>query len=180
MRPITSSCLAMLATLSVLAANAAEARPAGGRQGITVRPGGPSAAASGGRSASFGRAGFGHHHGHRFGRRGRGLNFADGYGAFGYGAYGTAGYYGSGYGGYAGPMPGAGYLDGPYGPLVVPGYGGIPQSPVQPPAIYVIDKPSASAARRRRAAPSRLAVVSGQPERMGARVIEVPPRVPRR
>lgn len=184
MRPITSSCLAMLATVSVLAATAAEARPAGGRQGIAVRPGGLSAAVSGGRSASFGRAGFGRHHGHAFGRGSRGLNFADGYGAFGYGAYGTAGYYGYGYGydhgGYAGPMPGAGYLDGPYGPLVVPGYGGIPQSPVQPPAIYVIDTPSASAARRPGAAPSRLAVVSGQPERMGGRVIEVPPRTPRR
>lgn len=176
MRPVTSSCLAMLAAASVIAANAAEARPAGGRQGITVRLGGPSA--TGGRSASFGRASFGRHHGHAFGRGRRGLNFADGYGAFGYGAYATAGYYG--YGGYAGPMPGAGYLDGPYGPLVVPGYGGIPQPPVQPPAIYVIDRPSASAARRPGAAPSRLAVASGQPEGMGSRVIEAPPRVPRR
>lgn len=157
MRPITSSLFAVFAIMSV---TAAEARPFGGRSGITVRASASHVQRDNGRRASFGRSGF---------RRG--------YIGYGYGAYATAGSYG--YGGYAGPLPGAGYLGGPYGPLIVPGYGGIPEAPVQPPAIYVIDTPSASASRRRAGRTSAtLASLSGRPERAGTRVIQVSSQVP--
>lgn len=152
MRVITSSLLAVFAITSV---TAAEARPFGDRSGVTVRASASHVQRDNGHRASFGRFGF---------RRG--------YDGLGYGHYTTAGHYG--YGGYAGPTPGAGYLDGPYGPLIVPGYGGIPEVPVQPPAIYVIDMPSASASRRHRSGTSALlASMSGMPERAGSRVIQV-------
>lgn len=153
MRPITSSLFAVAAVMSV---TAAEARPFGGRSGITVRASASHVPRENGRRTSFGHSGF---------RRG--------YIGYGYGAYATAGY-----GGYAGFLPGAGYLDGPYGPLIVPGYGGIPEAPVQPPAIYVIDTPSVSASRRRAGRTSAtLASLSGLPERAGPRVNQVSSQV---
>lgn len=154
MRPITSSLFAVVAIMSV---TATEARPFGGRSGITARASASHVEHNNGPRASFGRLG-------------------RGYGGYGYGAYVTAGYYG--YGGYAGPVPGAGYLDGPYGPLIVPGYGGIPEAPVQPPAIYVIDTPSASPSRRRAGRTSAtLASLSSRPERAGPRLIQVSSRI---
>ena len=146
-----------------------------GSAGASVRTGGTFSRGVG-RAAAFGRSGLGRSDRSGLGR-GRG-GFADGYGAFGYGASGYYGYgSGYGYGGYVGPLPGAGYLDGPYGPLIVPGYGGIPEAPVQPPAIYVIDKPSTSrpsVPRRRARAGNSTTASLDQPERAGPRVIEVP------
>lgn len=178
MRPITSSLLAAFAVVSAVGATAAQARPVGGRPGVSVRTGGMSYRAFG-RPVAFGRSGFGRNDRFGHGRGRRGFGFADGYGGFGYGASGYYGYgSGYGYGGYVGPLPGAGYLDGPYGPLIVPGYGGIADAPVQPPAIYVIDKPSTSrpSTSRRGAAgtSASLASLSTEPERAGPRVIAVP------
>ncbi len=189
MRPTPSSFLSVLAILTSVGVTGADARPLGGRPGISVRSVGMSAHGFGrptsfGRPTLFGRSGPGPGDRSAFGRGRRGFDFAGGYGGFGYGAYGSSGYYGYGSGyGYGGPMPGAGYLDGPYGPLIVPGYGGISEAPVQAPAIYVIAKPSASrlsASRRLSGGTSpRLASLSDRPERAGPRVIEISPQVSR-
>lgn len=156
MRPVSSRLthtMTML-VLAALTAGAAEARGGGGSGGggiggghgglggVSNRPG---SAGRGFALASRNRSGF---------NTARGFNHGSGFGASGFLPYG----YGYGFGGFGGSGAGYGSGDGddgrPRAGTAYPGYvatPGIRESPVLPPAVYVIGDPKKAAASARSA-----------------------------